>query len=311
MTPWKSSAAPTDSRRRTASIRSHRQSIIARVSLPEPNSAVEQGALAAVPGPPTPILETRNLHRLLGSGDALAHVLKGVELSIRPREYVSIVGASGSGKSTLLYLLGGLDRPSQTDESGRPFDPPSRVLIDGADTCELTDVQLATLRNARVGFVFQFHYLLKEFTAQENIALPMLKLKRLSRAEAMERAAELLRRFDLIDKARRRANRLSGGEQQRVAVARALANDPAVLLADEPTGNLDKKNGQRMAELLHEISGAGQTIVMVTHDASLAARAHRMITMVDGAIVDDRRLRGVRNPCSGASQAPLGAAQLG
>lgn len=234
-----------------------------------------------------PLLRAQNVHRLLGSGDAVAHVLKGVSLVIRPRDYLSIVGASGSGKSTLLYLLGGLDRPSQQDARGAPFEPASRVFIDGQDTSKLNDLELANLRNQKVGFVFQFHYLLKEFTAQENIALPMLKLGKVSRSAAMDRAAELLRRFDLADKARRRANRLSGGEQQRVAVARALANEPAVLLADEPTGNLDRKNGERVAEIFQEIAASGQTIVMVTHDSALAARAQRMITMDDGAIVRD------------------------
>jgi ABC-type histidine transport system ATPase subunit len=140
----------------------------------------------------TDILVARNVHRLLGSGEAVAHILKGVSLAIRPREYVSIVGASGSGKSTLLYLLGGLDRPSQYDENARPFEPPSRVFIDGMDTLTLSDLELARLRNEKIGFVFQFHYLLKEFTAQENIALPILKLGRLSKSQAMERAAELL-----------------------------------------------------------------------------------------------------------------------
>jgi lipoprotein-releasing system ATP-binding protein len=214
-------------------------------------------------------------------------VLKGVSVEVRRGEYVSIVGASGSGKSTLLYLLGGLDRPSRQDADGRPYDPPSEVYIDGQKTTGLNDIELASLRNQKVGFVFQFHYLLKEFTAQENVALPMLKMGRLTRGEAMERGAMLLERLGLGDKLRRRANRLSGGEQQRVALARALANEPAVVLADEPTGNLDKTNGERVAELFAQVASGGQTIVMVTHDASLAARARRMITMEDGRIVRD------------------------
>jgi lipoprotein-releasing system ATP-binding protein len=135
--------------------------------------------------------------------------------------------------------------------------------------------------------VFQFHYLLKEFTAQENVALPMLKLARLSRHDAMERAAELLRQFNLESKLRRRANRLSGGEQQRVAIARALANQPVVLLAHEPTGNLDRKNSDIVAEILQGLAAAGQSIVMVTHDTQLAGKARRMITMEDGAIIAD------------------------
>jgi lipoprotein-releasing system ATP-binding protein len=229
-----------------------------------------------------PLLRAENLHRVLGTAENPTHILKGVNLAIDHDEYVSIVGASGSGKSTLLYLLGGLDRPSLLGD-----DQFGRVFIDGQDTMLLSDTALASLRNAKVGFVFQFHYLLKEFTAQENIALPMFKLGRLSRRGAMERAAELLKQFGLAEKSRRRANRLSGGEQQRVAICRALANEPAILLADEPTGNLDKKNAERVAEIFDELAAKGQAIVMVTHDQSLAARAQRRITMEDGQIVAD------------------------
>jgi lipoprotein-releasing system ATP-binding protein len=221
--------------------------------------------------------------------DNANHVLKGVTLSIGRDEYVSIVGASGSGKSTLLYLLGGLDRPTQADLDGRPFDPPSRVFIDGQDTSQLNETELAAMRNEKVGFVFQFHYLLKEFTAQENVCLPMLKLGRLGRGAAMDRAAELLKQFGLGDKLKRPANRLSGGEQQRVAIARALANEPPVLLADEPTGNLDRRNSELVADIFKELSErGGQSIVMVTHDLSLAQRARRRITMEDGAVIADR-----------------------
>jgi lipoprotein-releasing system ATP-binding protein len=236
-----------------------------------------------------PLLEARNLHRVLGSGDAIAHILKGVDLSVEHREYVSIVGPSGSGKSTLLYLLGGLDRPTRRDENNEEFVPRSTVLIEGQDTSQLNDRELALLRNEKVGFVFQFHYLLKEFSAQENVALPMLKLGRLSRHAAMQRAADLLAQFDLADKLKRRANRLSGGEQQRVAIARALANEPAVLLADEPTGNLDRRNGELVAETFAGLASSGQAIVMVTHDVSLAERARRMLWMDDGAIVRDSK----------------------
>ena len=234
-----------------------------------------------------PLLRAQNVHRILGTGDAAAHILKGVNLIIARGQYVSIVGASGSGKSTLLYLLGGLDRPSQRDLDGNALTPPSRIFIDGEDTAELNDTQLATVRNEKVGFVFQFHYLLKEFTAQENVALPMFKLNRLPRSEAMERAASLLSRLGLGEKLKRRANRLSGGEQQRVAIARALANEPAVLLADEPTGNLDRKNSEIVADIFQQLAGAGQTIAMVTHDLTFAQRARRMITMEDGNVTRD------------------------
>src|SRR3569623_1705915 len=138
------------------------------------------------------LLRAQNVHRVLGTGDAASHILRGVNLSIYASEYVSIVGQSGSGKSTLLYLLGGLDRPTQRDEDNQPFDPPSRVLIDGEDTADLNDTELAMVRNEKIGFVFQFHYLLKEFTAAENVMLPMLKLGRKTRSEAMDRAAALL-----------------------------------------------------------------------------------------------------------------------
>lgn len=238
------------------------------------------------------LLSARNAHRLLGSADALRHILKGVNLSIDRGEYVSIIGASGSGKSTLLYLLGGLDRPSVNDADGKPFSPASQILIDGEVTADLSDQELAMVRNEKIGFVFQFHYLLKEFTAQENVCLPMFKLGRLSRADAMERGAQLLKRLGLGEKLKRRANRLSGGEQQRVAIARAMANEPAVLLADEPTGNLDKRNSELVAEIFDELAGAGQTIVMVTHELTLANRARRLVKMEDGNVVEDNVLRG-------------------
>jgi len=250
-------------------------------------------ATAARPVPKVPttkqsLLRAQNLHKLLGSGDAVNHILKGIDLEIHRDEYVSIVGTSGSGKSTLLYLLGGLDRPSQMDENGKRFDPPSRVFISGEDTMELNDADLARFRNEKVGFVFQFHYLLKEFSAQENVALPMFKLGRLSKSAALDRAAMLLKQLGLFEKLKRKANRLSGGEQQRVAIARALANEPAVVLADEPTGNLDRANSEKVAEIFQMIADGGQTIVMVTHDQSFATRARRMISMDDGMIVSDQ-----------------------
>ncbi len=231
-----------------------------------------------------PLLESRQLHRFLGTGEARTHILKGVDFAVRAGEYVSIVGQSGSGKSTLLYLLGGLDRPSAEEAAE------SRVLIDGNDTASLDETQLAMLRNEKVGFVFQFHYLLKEFTAQENIALPMFRSGKRSRGEAMARAARLLEQFGLGSKAKRRANRLSGGEQQRVAIARALANEPAVLLADEPTGNLDRANSENVARIFTELAAGGQTIVFVTHDTQFARRARRMVTMEDGQIIRDESL---------------------
>ncbi len=246
-------------------------------------------AATLAPRDPAPLLRAQNVQRFLGSGDARTHILKGVTLSIDRGEYVSIVGASGSGKSTLLYLLGGLDRPDRRDDNDQPVAPESAVFIEGENTHDLSDAQLALVRNEKVGFVFQFHYLLKEFTAAENVALPMLKLGKWHRAEAMDRAARLLAQFGLANKVRRRANRLSGGEQQRVAIARALANEPAVLLADEPTGNLDRKNSEIVADIFQQLAGSGQTIVMVTHDIALAQEARRIITMEDGGVVSDNQ----------------------
>jgi lipoprotein-releasing system ATP-binding protein len=232
-----------------------------------------------------PVLRAQNLHRLLGSGETAVDVLRGVDLSINTGEFAAIVGASGSGKSTLLYLLGGLDRPSRADAQGRAFNPPSTVFIDGLDTQTLCDVELARVRNEKIGFVFQFHYLLKEFSALENVCLPGWKLRRWPRRDVEKRGAQLLERLGLGDKLRRKANRLSGGEQQRVAIARAMINEPRVLLADEPTGNLDRANSERIAEIFHELHAGGQIIVMVTHDLTFASQAPRLIRMQDGAIV--------------------------
>jgi lipoprotein-releasing system ATP-binding protein len=249
-------------------------------------TALEQKA-AAETTQPAVLTRASHVRKILGTEDMATEVLRGVNLTVRAGEYISIVGASGSGKSTLLYLMGGLDRPTTVDLSGKPLDPPSVVYMGGQNTAELGDTALALLRNRMVGFVFQFHYLLKEFSAQENVALPMLKMGVLSRDEGMDRAAALLKRLGLGDKLKRRANRLSGGEQQRVAIARALANEPRALLADEPTGNLDRKNGELIADIFAELHASGQSIVMVTHDGGLARRAVRRITMEDGNIVGD------------------------
>ena len=237
-----------------------------------------------------PLLQAQNVHRFLGEGDTRTHILRGVNLNITKAEYVSIVGQSGSGKSTLLYLLGGLDRPTQDDETSTRYNPSSTIFIDGEDTSKLNDTDLANLRNEKIGFVFQFHYLLKEFTAQENVCLPMFRLGKLSKNDALDRAAELLKSLGLGEKLKRRANRLSGGEQQRVAIARAMANAPAAILADEPTGNLDKRNSENVAEVFDQLAASGQTIVIVTHDMQIAKRAARQITMEDGNIIRDESL---------------------
>jgi len=244
------------------------------------------GDLPGYPWPPIvapaagTLLAARQLVRVIGNAAATATlVLKGINLDIARGEFVSIVGASGSGKSTLLYLLGGLDRQTHGE-----------IYINGQSTSQMSDGQLTAVRNANIGFVFQFHFLLPEFTALENIMLPMLKLGKLSRSTAADRAADLLKTVGLADKARRRTTDLSGGEQQRVAVARALANDPDVVLADEPTGNLDKHNAQNLARIFEQIAAQGnRTIVMVTHDPHMAEHAYRIITLDDGQIASDER----------------------
>jgi lipoprotein-releasing system ATP-binding protein len=226
------------------------------------------------------LLATRQLVRIVGNNVSnQSLVLKGIDLDLPRGEFVSIVGASGSGKSTLLYLLGGLDRADHGE-----------IYIHGEPLSAMSDARLTAVRNETLGFVFQFHFLLPEFTAMENVMLPMMKLGRRGRREAERHARELLERVGLGAKVHRRTTDLSGGEQQRVAIARALANDPDILLADEPTGNLDKANSQNVAHIFEEIAAAGdRTILMVTHDPHMAERAHRVITLDDGRIVGDHR----------------------
>ncbi len=203
-------------------------------------------------------------------------VLKGVSLDVAAGEVVSIVGASGAGKTTLLQIVGTLSQP----DSGK-------VVIAGEDVAQLNDRQLSRFRNERIGFVFQFHHLLPEFTAFENICIPGL-IGRRSRAEVEKRATELLALMGLTARRDHKPSQLSGGEQQRVAIARALINSPAVLLADEPSGNLDSRNRDEIHRLFFELRDKlGQTTVIVTHDEGLAAMADRKILMSDGLIVEN------------------------
>ncbi len=233
-----------------------------------------------VPPKDDTLLASRQLCKVIGTNlSNQSLVLKGLDLDIHRGEFVSIVGASGSGKSSLLYLLGGLDRPTHGE-----------ISINNQPLSTMPDATLTAVRNQTVGFVFQFHFLLPEFTSLENIMIPMQKMGVRSRRECSDHAAELLTTVGLGDKAHRRTTDLSGGEQQRVAIARALANDPDILLADEPTGNLDKHNSQNVARLFEEIAAQGQrTILMVTHDPHMAEHAHRIITLDDGRIVEDHR----------------------
>jgi lipoprotein-releasing system ATP-binding protein len=201
-------------------------------------------------------------------------VLKGISLRIAPGEFVAVVGPSGVGKSTLLHLLGALERPTS-----------GAIRCGELAVSGLSDAALAEFRNRQVGFVFQFHHLLPEFSALENVMLPLL-IRRSPLAEARGRAHGLLTRVGLADRLRHRPGELSGGEQQRVAMARALVGEPAVLLADEPTGNLDSKTGEEVFELLREINRERRlTCVIVTHNEALASRADRILRMLDGRMV--------------------------
>jgi lipoprotein-releasing system ATP-binding protein len=223
------------------------------------------------------LLRIENLHRYLGEGDTRCHALRGVSFAIERGRTYAIAGHSGSGKSTLLYLLGLLDIPDE-----------GRLWIGEKETSRLTDDERTALRNEHMGFVFQFHFLLKEFTALENVMLPMRKLGRLAEADMRAKAADLLRAVGLADKTGRLGNQLSGGEQQRVAIARALANDPGLILADEPTGNLDHTNADRVFALLSEIAHSrGQALLMVSHNPDLASRCDHVFHMQDGLLLSE------------------------
>ncbi|MDP0500236.1 MAG: ABC transporter ATP-binding protein [Verrucomicrobiota bacterium JB022] len=222
--------------------------------------------------PNEPILRTRKLTRYLGEGPGRQLVLDGLDLDLQPGQTCAVVGPSGCGKSTLLYLLGLLDRPND-----------GTIHVRGIEMAAAKDEERTAFRNAHIGFVFQFHFLLPEFTALENLLLPMRKLNRWSEDEMRERAKDLLTRFGLGEKVNRYTNQLSGGEQQRVAVARALANEPALILADEPTGNLDTQNSTNVMGLLQEAAHAyGPAILIVTHNLDLAQQCDRLLTMRDG-----------------------------
>lgn len=209
-----------------------------------------------------------------GDGGTLS-ILNGVNLEVRRGEMIAIVGASGAGKSTLLHVLGALDRPTRGE-----------VWIDGENVEGRSDEELATLRNRKVGFVFQFHHLLREFSALENVMMP-LRIGGMPAAEARARAERLLDRVGLSPRRDHHPSQLSGGEQQRTAVARALAADPAILLADEPSGNLDQANAERLHDLLTWLARDLEiAMVVVTHNASLAARATRQMVLADGLLAD-------------------------
>ena len=222
-----------------------------------------------------PALEARELVRDLG-GEVKTRILHGIDLTIAPGEFVSVTGPSGSGKSTLLYLLGALDRPTSGE-----------VLIDGTPTSSLDDLARGALRGKRLGFVFQFHFLLPELTVLENTLVPMLRRKDIELGEARRRASDVLGSLGLDDLLGRYPTQLSGGQQQRVSIARAIAHGPGIVLADEPTGNLDSAAGEAVMQIFERlVREQGMTIVMVTHEASYAARAEREIRLRDGRIVE-------------------------
>ncbi len=234
-------------------------------------------------GPPEadssqPLLSVRQLHRRYRLGGQDLHVLRGVDLDVSDGEWLSILGASGSGKSTLLHLIGGLDRPNEGD-----------VVFKGQEVFLMRGRALDRYRNRHVGFVFQSYHLLPELTALENVlTAAMIRYPVWAwpgqRGQARKRAEMLLERVGLGQRLRHRPNKLSGGERQRVAIARALMNDPAVLLADEPTGNLDAETGRQILDLIAELHAQGQTIVMVTHDQQVASAADRCVWLRDGVL---------------------------
>jgi lipoprotein-releasing system ATP-binding protein len=225
-----------------------------------------------------PLIEARKVTRIL-PGIVPTTLVHDVDLAIGSNEFVAITGPSGSGKSSLLYLLGLLDLPTAGE-----------VLIKGRATAHMAETERAATRLSFIGFVFQFHFLLAEFTILDNVTLPMRALGRLSAAAMRERASSLLASLGLADHMHKRPEQLSGGQRQRVAVARALANEPPVILADEPTGSLDSKASEQVFEVLRElVDRGGKTVVAVTHDLALASRMDREIILMDGAIAGRKR----------------------
>jgi putative ABC transport system ATP-binding protein len=232
----------------------------------------------------TPVLRVRDLVKEYGDGDARVRALRGVSLDVERGDYVAIMGASGSGKSTLMNILGCLDIPTS-----------GRYLIDGTDVGTLAERQLSVLRNRRVGFVFQSFNLIPRMSALANVELPLV-YGGIGVAERRRRALAALEEVGLGDRTHHDPNQLSGGQQQRVAVARALVTAPALLLADEPTGNLDTASTGDVLEIMDKLSEAGRTIVVITHEDDVAAHAKRIIRLVDGEIVEDRRQAPVDGP---------------
>ena len=220
------------------------------------------------------VLETLNINKYF-QGAQVQHVLKDISLSINHGEFVSVMGKSGCGKSTLLYILSTMD----TDYEGE-------VIIDGEAMTKKSHAELARVRNEKIGFVFQFHYLLNEFSVLKNVMIPGLKLGKYPLAELEQRAMEKLKIFEIEKHAHKKPNQLSGGEKQRVAIARALINDPLIIMGDEPTGNLDKRNSEIVFDLFRKLANEfNQTLLIVTHDPEFATSTDRIIEMEDGRII--------------------------
>ncbi len=220
------------------------------------------------------ILSCQKLAKSYSDGKSVIHVLRGVDLEVAPGEMVAVVGSSGSGKSTLLHLLGGLDKPTS-----------GSVMLNSSDINAVPEDEKCRLRNHYLGFIYQFHHLLPEFSALENVGMPLL-IRGEEPKHIVETASELLKQVGLQDRMEHRLGALSGGERQRVAIARALAANPSCILADEPTGNLDPQNAERVLELFFDLQKQRQTgVVIVTHDLSIAERANRMFRIADGALV--------------------------
>jgi len=223
-----------------------------------------------------PAIEARGVTRVL-PGTVPVTLVRDIDLAIASGTFAAVTGPSGSGKSSLLYLLGLLDRPDE-----------GTLRIDGEDTADLDRDEASALRLARIGFVFQFHFLLPEFSVLENVLVPMRRLGRLGAAEMRERAEAILDRLGIAERAQRRPDQISGGERQRAAIARALANDPAIVLADEPTGNLDTANAATVFDVLGRLAAdEGRTVIAVTHAPEFAEHAQRQIHIVDGSIIED------------------------
>lgn len=223
------------------------------------------------------LIELNGIDRVFQLGDSQVHALRQIDLKIDPGEYLAVMGPSGSGKSTLLNLLGLLDRPDA-----------GTYALEGRDVTTLSAEEQAHVRSRRIGFVFQSFHLVPRLTAAENIALPMM-LAGIQPAERNRRVAAALHDYGLEDRARHRPDQLSGGQRQRVAIARATVMQPAVILADEPTGNLDRATGEEVMRLLEALNSQGVTLIVVTHDQALGARARRRLSMLDGAIAGDTK----------------------